>query len=171
MMQALQHSHADWISLSAFYSPAMDSMEEHRRAVGKRIAELRKEKGLTQPQLAFNAGISQPSLWAIEAGKTVEVTARTFIELCRALETTWEHLWEGSPAAGAKDEEELVAIFRRLPPAARLAVLQSARTMQTAFPSPAAPALSVVPRERDEIEHPPEVPTLPQKKTPRKHRG
>lgn len=113
-------------------------MEEHRREVGKRIAALREAKGLSQPQLAFNAGISQPSLWAIENGKTVEVTARTFIALCRALDTTWEHLWEGAEAGAeqAESEAQLVAIYRQLAPAGRMAVLQSAHAVRSALPPP-----------------------------------
>jgi transcriptional regulator with XRE-family HTH domain len=112
----------------------MGSMEEdeddprHRKEVGERIATRRENKGLSQSQLAALAGISQPSLSAIETGKTVRVTAKTFVGICRALETTWEFLWDGSEQSG-EDEAELLAIFRSLEPPDRKAVLYSARTI------------------------------------------
>lgn len=111
----------------------MDEDEEaqHRASVGKRIAALRVAKGLTQPQLAHLAGISQPSLWDIEAGETKRVTANTFVGLCRALSTTWDYLWDGGAnvlaEADAQAEAELVAIFRSLKPPARGAFIDAAR--------------------------------------------
>ena len=40
-----------------------------RAAIGRRIAALRRELGLSQRELAARAGISQPNLVNIEAGK------------------------------------------------------------------------------------------------------
>ena len=40
-----------------------------RAAIGRRIAELRRELGFSQRELARRAGISQPNLFNIEAGK------------------------------------------------------------------------------------------------------
>ena len=40
-----------------------------RAAIGRRIAALRRELGLSQRELAARAGISQPNLTNIEAGK------------------------------------------------------------------------------------------------------
>ena len=40
-----------------------------RAAIGRRIAELRRELGFSQRELARRAGISQPNLVNIEAGK------------------------------------------------------------------------------------------------------
>ena len=41
----------------------------HRAAIGRRIAELRRELGFSQRELARRAEISQPNLVNIEAGK------------------------------------------------------------------------------------------------------
>lgn len=58
-------------------------MEEKKKKaqhnIGKRIAELRKEKGMTQAQLAEKCGMLQPNIAAIEAGKnstTIDVLER-----------------------------------------------------------------------------------------------
>ena len=40
-----------------------------RAAIGRRIAELRRELGFSQRELAARAGISQPNLVNIEAGR------------------------------------------------------------------------------------------------------
>lgn len=111
-------------------------MAKHRQAMGLRISELRERAGLSQPALADAAGIKQPSLWAIENGRTVNVTARTLIALCRALCTTIEYVWDGADedASDAEAEAELVAIYRQLVPAGQLAVLQSARSVLAAMP-------------------------------------
>lgn len=47
-----------------------DSMENGpRAAIGRRIAEIRRELGFSQRELARRAGISQPNLVNIEAGR------------------------------------------------------------------------------------------------------
>ena len=58
-------------------------MEEKKKKaqhnIGKRIAELRKEKGMTQTQLAKKCGMAQPNIATIEAGKnstTIDVLER-----------------------------------------------------------------------------------------------
>ena len=42
---------------------------EERERIGKRIAELRKAKGLTQAQLAEKTGFSQSNIGRIETGR------------------------------------------------------------------------------------------------------
>lgn len=145
----------------------MDSMEEHRKAVGKRVEGLREDRGWTQPVLAAMAGISQPTLWAIENGQTKEVTARSLIGIARALETTWEYLWDGAEDAdGSEQEAELVSIFRRLQEPGRLAVLQSARSVLSVTPPRQTPTLGAVPKQKDIGD---EFPETDLKKFPRKH--
>lgn len=136
-MQQAIHSHADNIFLSPGKNPLVDSIEEpDTQTLGGRIAFLRVHKGWSQTELATKAGIRQPSLWAIEHNEVKAITVATFLALCRALDTTWEYLWEGSQAAPdlATQESELVAIFRTLDDSARMAVLQSARTVKAARP-------------------------------------
>lgn len=50
--------------------PPRRSFEEtaHRRAVGARIAELRKQRGLTQLELAARADLHRPYLTGVERG-------------------------------------------------------------------------------------------------------
>ena len=43
--------------------------EEERLRIGQRIAELRKERGLTQTQLAERCGLQQAHIARIEAGR------------------------------------------------------------------------------------------------------
>lgn len=118
-------------------------MEDHKKGVGKRIVALRTAMGVTQPELAELAKISQNALWKIEKGRTVEVTATTFIALCRSLNTTWEYLWEGAGPQSeddrAAEEAELLAICRRLEPKARAAILMTAHTVLAAA-QPTTPA-------------------------------
>lgn len=50
-----------------------------RYEIGKRIAELRKERGMSQTQLADAIGMAQPNLANIEAGRfstTIDVLER-----------------------------------------------------------------------------------------------
>lgn len=109
-----------------------EGKQQQRVAMGARIVRLREDKGWNQPELAIRAGISQPSLWSLENGKTMEVTHRTLVRIAATLGTTAEYLWTGVEAEDerAREEAELVSIFRRLDDAgARLALLQSARTL------------------------------------------
>lgn len=131
MLQAAEHSHADLIFLSGSHNWVMDSMDEQRKAVGDRISKLRAVRGLSQPELAAEARISQPSLWSIENGKTVEVTARTLIGLCRALGTTWEYLWDGE-ADTSQLEAGLLAIYRQLSDNGKAALLHSGQVLLNA---------------------------------------
>lgn len=45
------------------------SMEEQRKRIGKRIAQLRKESGLTQQDLADKTGLLRNHISRIEQGK------------------------------------------------------------------------------------------------------
>lgn len=144
MQQARSHSHVDLISLSGRNNGGMKAIDDdgeeapdrarHRKELGARVEALRLRCDLSQPALASMADITQPSLWAIENGRTKEITARTLFGLSHALGTTVEHLWSGSQQSvqDAMDEVELVAVFRELSSSGRGAVLQSARTVRAA---------------------------------------
>ena len=59
-----------------------------RAAIGRRIAALRRELGFSQRELAARAGISQPNLVNIEAGKYsagLDILWRISRALCRAV--------------------------------------------------------------------------------------
>jgi len=57
----------------------MKQEKKARYEIGKRIAELRKERGMSQTQLAEAIGMAQPNLANIEAGRystTIDVLER-----------------------------------------------------------------------------------------------
>ena len=64
-------------------------------AVGRRIAELRKKKGLTLSQLARLVGMSKSALWAVEQGR-VSPTISTLWKVANALGVTFGELVEQS---------------------------------------------------------------------------
>lgn len=59
--------------------------------LGKRIKELRQEKGLTQTQLALKAGINQSMIARWERGER-EPIASAIVKLADALECTCDYL-------------------------------------------------------------------------------
>jgi LPXTG-motif cell wall-anchored protein len=66
---------------------------------GKRIRELRTQKGLTQEALALELGISRQAVAKWEAGQTAPSTAN-LVALSRLLNVPLEKLTEGKPQAG-----------------------------------------------------------------------
>jgi transcriptional regulator with XRE-family HTH domain len=58
-----------------------------RKLVGRNAARLRKERGLTQEQLAERSGLSQQYLSGLEQGRR-NPTIVTLLELAVALETS-----------------------------------------------------------------------------------
>lgn len=52
------------------------------------VKEARKDKGLSQEELANKAGISRVTLSKIESGEDVTVTSETMLSLAKALDTT-----------------------------------------------------------------------------------
>lgn len=67
--------------------------------IGKRIATLRKELGITMMELEDSAGIANGNLSKIERGLRVSVTAETAVRLARALGATVEYLVTGERLA------------------------------------------------------------------------
>ena len=60
--------------------------------LGQRIEKLRREKGLTQEQLAEKAGLHRAYFWDIENGRNISV--KTAYMIARALNTTLANLLE-----------------------------------------------------------------------------
>ena len=58
-----------------------------RKLVGRNLARLRREKGLTQEQVELRSGFSQQYLSSLERGRR-NPTVITLFELAQALETT-----------------------------------------------------------------------------------
>lgn len=62
--------------------------------LSNRIAELRKEKGLTQEQISERMEIDDGSYRRIESGRT-NPTYKTLVKLCNALNISLETMFEG----------------------------------------------------------------------------
>ena len=69
--------------------------ENERERIGKRIAELRKAKGLTQMQLAEKTGFSQSNIGRIETGR-YSVGLDVLASIAEALGATVELVTETS---------------------------------------------------------------------------
>lgn len=62
----------------------MEDPEEVKERVGRRVAELREEKGLTQADVAESIGTTVPNLQRIEYG-TQNVTIETMTKIANAI--------------------------------------------------------------------------------------
>ena len=69
--------------------------ESERERIGRRIAELRKAKGLTQAQLAEKTGFSQSNIGRIETGR-YSVGLDVLASIAEALGATVELVTETS---------------------------------------------------------------------------
>jgi transcriptional regulator with XRE-family HTH domain len=63
--------------------------------LGLRLRHARKERKLTQPQLASAAGLKQPSISELETGETKEISGPTLIAICQAMKIRPEWLVTG----------------------------------------------------------------------------
>jgi transcriptional regulator with XRE-family HTH domain len=61
------------------------------QSLGKRIEYLRKEKGLTQEELAEKAGLHRAYFWDIENGRNISI--KTAYNIARALDITLSKLF------------------------------------------------------------------------------
>jgi transcriptional regulator with XRE-family HTH domain len=68
--------------------------KELLKELGKRISEIRKEKGLTQMELGFRCDIEKPNMNRIEKGGT-NPTFLTLNKICRELEISFEEVVKG----------------------------------------------------------------------------
>ena len=67
------------------------------RAIGRRIADLRRERGLTQERFAEEVGVSEKYVQRIEAGANLSV--RSLVRFANALDVPLYALIEGPKAA------------------------------------------------------------------------
>lgn len=104
--------------------------------LGQRVKALRTSRQLTQTALADKLKVSQAAISMIENSSTMSLSGEVLAGLCRELVTTPDFLLNG---AGSEDGHEaamqiaeLVNIMQKLPPQAREALLDSARTVARA---------------------------------------
>lgn len=67
------------------------------KSIGERVAKLRRERSLTQEQLAESAGVSRNHIADIELG-TRNTGIWSFVLLARALGVTVSELFRGLPS-------------------------------------------------------------------------
>ena len=118
--------------------------------IGDRVRDRRLQLGLRQVELAKQAGITQPSLSAIERGDSKTVKGNTLMRLAGALAINPEYLRTGRgstafPIDPNADESEALGIYRALPPNLRQAWIDSGHALvrsvrpSVADPYPTAP--------------------------------
>lgn len=75
----------------------METSEENKnylKRLGERIANMRKDKGITQVELGLRCDIEKPNMNRIEKGKT-NPTVLTLKKICKELEIDMEQLFQG----------------------------------------------------------------------------
>lgn len=87
--------------------------------VGKRIRQLRKDRNLTQAELASRVGVQQSDLCRMETGE-YKVSLETLFKVLKIFEMNiGEFFHEPPPGQIAYGEAELLQAFRNLPPVAQ----------------------------------------------------
>ena len=79
--------------------------------IGSRIKALRLYHGLTLQALADKVGCSKSGIWDVENKKSGRPSAIMVSKLADALDTTMEHLVNGTPCSSVPPQD--VAFFRR----------------------------------------------------------
>ena len=92
-----------------------------------KIIELRKERGLNQSELARRAGLSAPTVWALEKGETVEVKFETLSAVAAALGVPVQALLSADQPSNM--DAELVAVSGSLTPGNKAALLAAAHAL------------------------------------------
>jgi transcriptional regulator with XRE-family HTH domain len=96
--------------------------------LGKRIFDLRKDKGLTQGQLAELAGVRQSSISDLETGETAEISGGTLVGLANVFGVRSKWLYSGRGPKEldghdlTQDEIEMLEKYRRASPRWRLSL-------------------------------------------------
>ena len=111
-------------------------MELNLKTIAARVIWLRENKHMKPADLCRAARLRQPSLWAIENGRTKTLKAPTLFRLAAALSANPKWIQDGAgepysdPSFTASDSIELDAILADLDDARRSAILAFARTIR-----------------------------------------
>lgn len=102
-------------------------------AIGARIREVRRERGITQDELSERVGVSRSAVAQWETGRAGQVTGN-LSRIADALEVTVEYLMFGqdkrSPGEAHKgDELALLRLYRECEPEDRNMILRTARRL------------------------------------------
>lgn len=95
--------------------------------IGKRIRQLRKDRALTQAELAGRIGIQQSDLCRMESGE-YKVSLETLFKILKVFEMkVAEFFLESTSTKLSSDEQRLIEGYRALPPAGRQQVQEFVR--------------------------------------------
>lgn len=83
-------------------------------AIGSKIKQLRKERRLTQQELARHTGIARGNISNYEAGRFLP-SAEAIVALAHFFGVTTDELLLGTKLPRPAAEEELLALYHRLP--------------------------------------------------------
>ena len=103
-------------------APTEDTLplrQQQQPLVGKRIRQLRKDRELTQAELASRVGVQQSDLCRMETGE-YKVSLETLFKVLKIFEmNVGEFFHEAPPGQLTTGETELLQAFRDLPPGAQ----------------------------------------------------
>ena len=88
------------------------------RQIGNRLLALRKDRGLTQGELAEKAGLADRTYADIERG-TVNMRLLTLVKICEALRVRPNDLLLSDDAPSEADQEAILERLKNCPPTAR----------------------------------------------------
>lgn len=112
--------------------------EDAAMSIGYKVKARREQLGITPAELARRIGIKQPSLWAIENGKTKTLKPTTLEALCMALSTTPHYLFSPPDEALAPGLLEMLSeiehLLHALSPADRIQFLEFGRYLAAKSP-------------------------------------
>lgn len=95
--------------------------------VGKRIRQLRKDRDLTQAELASKVGVQQSDLCRMETGE-YKVSLETLFKILKIFEMNFSEFFHEAPGEQADIQEaELLQAYRSLPPSGQGEVRHYAR--------------------------------------------
>lgn len=100
--------------------------------VGERIKYISELRGMKQPELAKRVGITQPSMYNIESGKTKSPAAINLMKIAAVLEANpwWLLVGDGDPEAmDDVNNETWNGVFSALSPQQRRAIVAAAKAM------------------------------------------
>lgn len=102
--------------------------------IGGRLKWLLSEKGMSQADLARGIGVSENAISSVILGESKQPSAINTLRMCAFLEATYEWLltgrgepWREPAPQGDEGADELRRLYLSLPPAARDAILTTAK--------------------------------------------
>lgn len=97
----------------------------------RKIVALREAKGWRQAELARRAGLSQPSVWALEHGRTKNVKVTTLNSIAAALGVPPKELMATRPggANGKAWDQEAEALYEALDDKGKAMLIVIAKTL------------------------------------------